>query len=116
MAASSRDALLRSIYHHIVLPRNVPGREDRNLYEIEGDLAERFTSATRSLALHAPLEDHHCLDAIRLALSICKSLHVDGKIDRNLLLKELRELGESQALILHVTEQNAALLIYPHNM
>lgn len=113
MAASGRDALLRSLHYHTVLPRKVPGREDCNLYEIESDLAERLTNATKSLVLHAPLEDHQCLGAIRLALSTCNSLHVDGKIDKNLLLKELRELGGLRALIVHVTEQNAALLIYP---
>jgi hypothetical protein len=113
MAAPSREALLRSLHYHTVLPRNVPGREDKNLYETESELAERLTNATKSLALHAPLDDHHCLDAIRLALSTCKSLHVEGKIDKNLLLNELRQLGGKQALILHVTEQNAALLIYP---
>ncbi|KAF2133722.1 hypothetical protein P153DRAFT_330168 [Dothidotthia symphoricarpi CBS 119687] len=66
------------LYHHVVLPRDVPGREDKNLYQTETELA----------------------------------LNVDGKIDKHLLIKELQQLSAKQALILHVTEQNAALMVY----
>jgi hypothetical protein len=114
MAASGRGALLLQLYHHAVLPRHVPGREDKRLYQAESELAERLTDAVKSLAQHAPLDDLSSLDVIRLALSTCKSLNVDGKIDKNLLVKELRQLEANQALILHVTEQNAGLFIYQH--
>jgi hypothetical protein len=115
MAASGRAALLLQLYRHVVLPRDVPGREDKYLYQAESELAERLTDAVKFLAQHAPLDDLYSLDAIRLALSTYRSLNVDGKIDKNLLVKELRQLDAKQALILHVTGQNAALLIYPQS-
>jgi hypothetical protein len=114
MAAFGREALHVRLYHHVVLPRNVPGREDNNLYDIEMELVKRLTNAVKFLVPHAPFEDLSCMDAIRLALSTCSALNVDGKIDRTMLIKELRQLQSQQVLILYVTEQNAALLIYYH--
>jgi hypothetical protein len=112
MVSFSRKMLLWQLYHHAALPRNVPGREDSNLYEIESELAKRLTSAVKSLVPHAPLEDLSCIDTIRLALSTCAALNVDGKVDKSMLTKELLQLHGQQALILHVTEQNVALLVY----
>jgi len=82
------------------------------LYEIETEIAQRLTEAVKQLASHAPVGDLANLDMIRLMLSTCHSLNVDGKIDKNMLLRELRQLEVRQALVLHVTEQNAALLVY----
>lgn len=116
MASFGRETprLLAQLYNHVVLPRNVPGSEDRNLYNIESELVRRLTRAVKSLAEHASLDDLPSLDAVRLAFSTCGALNIEGKIDRTLLIKEMRQLDGQQALILHVTEQNAALLIYPH--
>jgi hypothetical protein len=115
MVSSSRETLLWQLYHHAVLPRNVPGHEDCNLYRIQSELVERLASAVKSLMPHAPIEDLSCIDTIRLALSTCAALNVDGKVDKTMLTKELLQLHGQQALILHVTEQNVALLIYLHH-
>jgi len=114
MAASGREAFLQQVYHHVVLPRDVPGREDPNLHQIESEIAQRLTSAVKQLAPHTPVGDLASLDMTRLMLSTCNSLNVDGKIDKNMLLRELQQLEARQALVLHVTEQNAGLLIYQH--
>jgi hypothetical protein len=114
MAAFGHAALLMQLYHHTVLPRDVPGREDKNLYLAESELVTRLTEAVKSLVLHAPLDDLPCIDAVRLALTTCGSINVEGKIDKILLIKALQQLEARQALILHVTGQNAALLIYRH--
>jgi hypothetical protein len=114
MAHFQREPLLQQVYHHVVLPRDVPGREDGNLHRIDAEIARRLTDSVKQLVCHAPSEDFAKLDAIRLMLSTCGSLNVEGKIDRNLLVRELRQLEDRQALVLHVTEQNAALLIYRH--
>jgi hypothetical protein len=111
MANFGREALLQ-LHHHVVLPRDVPGREDKHLYRSESELIRRLNDAVKSLVPHAPLDDVSCIDAVRLALSTCDSLNVDGKIDKTLLMTELRQLETKHALVLHVTEQNAALLIY----
>jgi len=114
MADFGHEPLLLHIYHHVALPRNVPGREDSNLHQVEADITRRLINATKQLALHAPTNDLAKLDAIRLMLSTCGALNVDGKIDKHMLAKELHQLEDRQALVLHVTEQNAALLIYRH--
>ncbi|EAT90971.1 hypothetical protein HBI56_020780 [Parastagonospora nodorum] len=80
------------LYHHTVLPRDVPGREDRNLYCAESELATRLTDAVKSLVPHAPLDDLPCIDAVRLALTTCGSINVDGKIDKTLLIKALQQM------------------------
>jgi hypothetical protein len=114
MANFGRETLLVQLYQHAVLPRQVSGREDKDLYRIESELLRRLSDAVKSLVPHTPLEDLADIDAVRLALTTCSALNVDGKIDRTMLIKEMRQLVSNQELILHVTEQNAALLIYPH--
>jgi hypothetical protein len=113
MAASSPRALLHSVYQHVVLPRDVPGIEDANLHEIEAEIIYRLEVAAKELILDAPEDDIAKLDAIRLMLTTCASLNANGMIDKTMLVEAFRQLQEGQALLLHVTEQNAALLIYP---
>ena len=112
MDTHGRGRALLQIYHHAVLPRDVPGHEDKNLHYAESELIERLTDAVKFFTPHAPLDDQSRIDTIRLALSTCKALNVDGKIDKHLLVRELQQLGTNQVLILHVTEQNAALTIH----
>jgi hypothetical protein len=114
MATFGRETLQLQVYHHAVLPRHVPGREDRNLYRVESELLRRLIDAVKLLVPHTPLDDLAGIDAIRLALSTCSALNIEGKIDRAMLIKEMRQLEAKRVLILHVTEQNAALLVYPH--
>jgi|TARA_R110002003_G_scaffold1815_2_gene23532 hypothetical protein len=114
MVSFSQDALLLQLYHHVVLPRDVPGQEDRNLHQAESEIARRLTDAVKLLAQHAPQDDLPAIDRIRLALATSGSINIDGKVEQSMLVRELRQLDANQALILHVTEQNAALLIYLH--
>lgn len=112
MATSNRSQFLESLYHHVVLPRAVPGREDSNLFAIEADLLTRLTAAVKSLIPHLPLKDQTTVDSMRLSLLTAKTLNVEGKIDKHTLIKELQNLSGNNTLILHVTEQNAAILVY----
>jgi hypothetical protein len=74
MAASGPRALLHSVYQHVVLPRDVPGREDANLHEIEAEIIHRLEVAAKELMLNAPEDDVAKLDAIRLMLTTCATL------------------------------------------
>lgn len=100
-------------YHHAVLPRNVPSAENSELARVEAALLERLCGAAKEFAHHVPVEHHAAVDAVRLALSTCRTLNVDRTINKNVLAKELQQLGDGRLLILHVTQQNAALLVYP---
>jgi F420-0:gamma-glutamyl ligase-like protein len=112
MAASSRAAYLLQQYFHVALPRDVPGKLDRNLFGVESALLERFIDAVKIVTPLAPLEHQQRLDLVRLALTTSRALNVEGKVDKNILATELRQLRCDQVLVIHVTEQNCALFIY----
>ena len=103
---------LLQLYQHVALPRDVPGKEDRNLFAIGDELLARLIYAVKTLRDEAPVDHTSLLDAIRLTLETSKALNVEGKVDKSLLAKEIEGLGDNHALCLHVAEQNAALLIY----
>jgi hypothetical protein len=75
MADPSREALLHQVYHHVVLPRDVPDREDSKLRQVEAEINKRLLNATKQLALYAPPEDHVKLDTTRLMLATCSELN-----------------------------------------
>jgi hypothetical protein len=99
-------------YHHIVLPRKVPGRANENIHRLESALLERLIGAFRTLALFVPSENRSHLDAARLMLSTCKEMHIDGNIDKKRLSNALGDLDSRHTLLLSVTEQNAVMLVY----
>lgn len=117
MAASSRPLprhvpFNEQLFNHIALPRDVPGREDRNLLSIESALLTRLTDATRLLSSLVTLSDQQRIHKLVGSLAACQSLHIDGAITKPALLRELRALQPGKVIILHVTAQNCGLLVY----
>lgn len=100
------------LYNHIALPRDVPGREDRNLSSIEGALLTRLLAASQFLSSRVALADQQQIRALCESLNTCRSLHVDRSITKPALLREMRNLQPKRMLILHVSNQNSGLLIY----
>jgi hypothetical protein len=114
MASIGWEHLLNQLYYHVVLPRKLPREEEKALADIESELAARLGNAVKSIIQHAPLHDHSSLDTIRLSLLAARTINANRAITSNGLMKELQQLDAKQALILHVTAQNAALLIYEY--
>ncbi|KAF1931308.1 uncharacterized protein M421DRAFT_56909 [Didymella exigua CBS 183.55] len=117
MAASGRPPAVHvhfneQLYNHIALPRDVPGREDRNLSSIEAAILTRLTNATRLLSSYAPPSDQQHIYKLVDSLTACQSLHVDRAITKPALLRELRALQPGKILILHIAAQNCGLLVY----
>jgi hypothetical protein len=112
MAASKRSQFLSHLFYHVALPRNVPGREDRDLYAIDGAILDHLITATKTVIPHLPLGDQAAVDSLRVSLATCKALNVSGKIDKHTLATELKDLQGSHMLVLYATEQNAALIVY----
>jgi hypothetical protein len=112
MAAPTPAQFLLQLYHHVVLPRDVPGREDRNLARIESELLERLIRAVKAIAPFLPEGDRAFVDRVRLSLTTAKTLNIGGHIDKQILIKEVGSLEGNNVLILFVKEQNAALLVY----
>ncbi|CAI6342575.1 unnamed protein product [Periconia digitata] len=111
-ATGGLDTVLQELYFHVALPRNVPGREAHNLFEVDAALLDRLVEAAKLLTTRVPVQHHTAVDAVRLSLVCSKSMNVEGKIDKTLFTKELGGMSPNQALVLYVTEQNAALLLY----
>lgn len=106
--------LLQSLFNHAVLPPHLPGKEEENISEIGDALADRLLSASRVLRdqMSGEFSEHwNKWDSVRLSLQTSKLLNQGGKLDRHTLLTEFRSLGRNEVLILHIVEQNAALLI-----
>lgn len=112
MATSTRGEFLQQVYHHVVLPRDVPGREDHNLSFIEAEILERLIHAVEDIIPCLPYNDQPRVDSVRLTLTTAKALNVYGKIDKRMLVEELRNFEGSHMFVLFVSEQNAALLVY----
>jgi len=100
------------LFNHIALPRDVPGREDRNLPSIEAALLTRLTDATLLLGSYVELADQQGIRKLVDSLAACQSLHVDRAITKPGLLRELRALQPDKIIVLHVGAQNCGLLIY----
>jgi len=103
---------LLDVYFHAALPRDVPSKETANLHAIEDELTDRFLDAVKIFMRFVPLDHQSLVDVLRLALTTSKALNVGGKIDKHVLVDQLRQLDGNKALLLHVVEQNCALYIY----
>ncbi|KAK7749315.1 hypothetical protein SLS62_008284 [Diatrype stigma] len=123
-------ALLHAVVNHIVLPPNIPGKQepDADLDAVSYDILARMIKACKEVATSfanrpytetsAPSckESTPSLEAfqtLRVSLEACRVLNFDYLLDKTTLLKYFRTLEEDCALtlILHVVKQNAAILM-----
>jgi hypothetical protein len=105
-------SLLESLCHHVALPAQLPHRREGNLEEIETALANLLLNACndlKDLTRYDRFGPHW--DCIRGAIKTARLLNAGGKLDSNTLLTAFCELDGNQILIIHVSEQNAGLLI-----
>jgi hypothetical protein len=107
-----RIPFLEQLYNHVALPRDVPGREDGNLHQIEDALANRMLDAVAKLTPHAPSDLTPHIRGLRDSLLACHVLNVDGTVGKSALIKEFCALDQQKMLVLHTAPQNCALLIY----
>lgn len=78
---------------------------------IELALIDRLLDATRTLCSVSNEALYRHWDSTRRTLQVCKELNAGGKLSKSSLITEFRTLGVGELLILHVTEQNAGLLV-----
>lgn len=96
---------LESLVNHVALPPRLPGRQDGKLNEIESDLIAFLMNAASKVDSGNELGD------LRRSLQTCKVVNADRRLRKSSLLTAFRELQVDEFLILHVVEQNAALVI-----
>lgn len=104
-------SLLESLVQHIALPPKLPGAAEHNLDEIEAALVSRLIHACRLAGTVATGDLRHHFDTTRFVLQTCKSLNAGRSLKKESLAAEFSHLQTSRPLILHVTEQNAGVLI-----
>ena len=104
-------SLLESLVHHIALPPKLPGAAEDNLDEIEAALLSRLIDACRLAGTVATGDLRHHFDTTRFVLQTCKNLNVGRALTKPSLIGELSQLTVNRPLILHITEQNAGLVI-----
>lgn len=103
-------ALLESVFHHLVMPPKLPGQLDIDTQRIEHNILTRLICACDTLGKLTGQEYLETWASIRHSLRVC--LHVNqARLEKASLLQEFCVLQPKDLLILHVVEQNAALLI-----
>ncbi|KAM3074145.1 hypothetical protein ACMFMG_003033 [Clarireedia jacksonii] len=109
MANTTSSKLFESLINHLVLPPRLPGEEDGNP-QLDCALFDRLINASKLLR---NVTDHECWESIRRSLQVSKAIQCNSqaKLNKASLISEMRNLDHGVILILHVLEQNAALLI-----
>ncbi|KAH0566486.1 hypothetical protein GP486_000104 [Trichoglossum hirsutum] len=106
-------ALLESIFNHLVLPPKLPGQQDEDKASIENSILSRLMHACDTLGNLSGHEFMQTWVTLHNSLSICSSAN-QGRLEKSSMLHNFRNFQQNDLLILHVVEQNAALLIRRH--
>lgn len=102
--------LLPYVYNHMVLPPQVPGQEDPDPVAVSCNVLQRLASACEAVKNIIGLPWNEAFHTLHSSLRVCLLLN-KGRLDRKWMLHYFGKLEIGQMLILHVAEQNAALII-----
>ncbi|KAI1778973.1 hypothetical protein F4818DRAFT_455215 [Hypoxylon cercidicola] len=103
--------LLKSVFNHLVLPPQLPGGQDPDIETVSRDVLERMIRAceTANTLLDSPWSE--AFQSVRISLEACLALH-SGRLEKSTMRDHFRGLQPNHMLILHIVEQNAAVLIH----
>ena len=102
--------LLESVFNHLVLPPKVPGQLDTDTECIERSILTRLLHACDTIGKLTDQNYAETWASILRSLRVCLNVN-QGRLDKTAMLKEFGNLHPKDLLILHVVEQNAAVLI-----
>lgn len=100
---------LEGVFNHLVLPPKLPGGEDPHLDDEGRDFVTRLIAAIDTLNSATNEVYNAPLSTLRKSLHLCRHLN-RGCLDKDTLAVAFKDFGPAP-LILHVVEQNAALII-----
>ena len=106
-------ALLESLFNHLVLPPKLPGQQDPDIERTKDNILTRLIHSCNTLGKHTGQEFVDTWASIRHSLRLCLHLN-QGRLEKQSILYEFCHLQPNHLLILHVVEQNAALLVRRH--
>ncbi|EEP82370.1 conserved hypothetical protein [Uncinocarpus reesii 1704] len=105
---SSRSEVIALSFNHIVLPPKLPGKQDSAVEDVERDLASRLFDAA------AALEDSpgisQCLGYLAKTLETARLANEGRYVSKAVLLEAFKDM-RAHAIVLHIANQNAGLLI-----
>jgi hypothetical protein len=106
-------SLLSRVFNHLVLPPKLPGKQDHDLDSVGSEILVRLIQATKTLdGLEGHSQDQESpWSSVRQSLLRCQSLHDSGRLEKQSLVSEFVQLKHNRPLILHITEQNAAVIV-----
>ncbi|PNS17150.1 Signal recognition particle subunit SRP68 [Sphaceloma murrayae] len=106
--------ILKELFNHVVLPCELPGREDSEPQAVADGLVTRLIDACGVLLDSLGNdEDQVLLPTLRNLKSTLKNAATinGGRLDKDRLTDTFVDLKQNSNIIIHVTQQNAALLI-----
>jgi hypothetical protein len=103
-------ALLESLFNHLVLPPKLPGQQDTDTELINENILTRLIHACNTLGNITGQEFADTWASIGHSLRLCLHLN-QGRLEKSSMLYEFCHLQPNHLLILHIVEQNAALLV-----
>lgn len=106
---------MESIYNHMVLPPRLPSRLDSKLRDTEHGLMARLVSSCRVVRDNSDDSFYARWDTIRRSLETARRVNCNEKINKAALVSALSEPRPHETLILHVSQQNAGVLITKQN-
>ncbi|KAH7319411.1 hypothetical protein BKA65DRAFT_101684 [Rhexocercosporidium sp. MPI-PUGE-AT-0058] len=105
---SSESRFLEDVFNHVALPPRLPGRQDFNIPTIERNLVDRLLLAT-SDAFSGISADG--AESLRRSLETAQGVNLNGRLTKASLIAALCSLNYTDFLLIHVSQQNAALII-----
>ncbi|KAI1264019.1 hypothetical protein F5Y18DRAFT_437210 [Xylariaceae sp. FL1019] len=101
---------LRAVFNHLVLPPQVPGGQDWDVEAISQDVLKRVIRACETIDAVIDSPWSEAFQSLRASFHACFSLN-SGRLERSTMLEHFSQLDQTHMLILHVVEQNSALLV-----
>ncbi len=104
-------ASLAAVFNHLVLPPQIPGEQDADVEAISKNILGRLFQAATTLGKLAGQENETIWKGLQESLRRCQYLHEFGHLEVKSLKSEFQRLTFGEPLLLHIAEQNAALII-----
>lgn len=105
--------ILELSFNHIAFPPKLPGKRDINVEDVDRDNLTRLRTAVSTIKTFADDEAISVWEDIEESLNICEAINESSFNNRQVLESTLQSLKPNHNIILHVTIQNAGLIIRP---
>ncbi|KAF3157660.1 hypothetical protein TWF569_000225 [Orbilia oligospora] len=102
---------LEAAFNHIVLPAQLPGKEDTDVGAVSSDLLNIVATAIHEFQGLTDDQYSQEFSLIHKSMSSYQEVYIDGALSKQVLLRLFQQLDFGEQLILQVTSQNAALII-----